>query len=471
MRQRPTVNVMVADEPISVPRRLTIFGRIGEQLRHAEVDRAVIYGLVGMAWQVMAGPLTLLTIAYALTPAAQGYYYTFASLLALQGYAELGLSVVILSAASHEWAALQLDSHGRITGDVRARSRLVSLGQFAFRWYATAALLFFVVIGSAGHRFLSGQAEAGVSWAAQWWALVGLTALQLLALPFNALLEGCNQVLNIQKFRLSQQVARTLTLCAVLFAGGHLWAAVAAAAVALLRDLYLIGWKYRRFFAPFLSAPANAVMNWRDEILPMQWRLAMSAMVGYFFFQIFTPITFRYHGAVAAGQMGMTLSFISLVQGLSGTWLQPKVPKFGMLIARREFDLLDRLWWRTTRAVILVASVAAMAGWGTLAVVSALGLPIATRLLGLLATGLFLVGAVTMAGVYCITAYLRAHKREPLLAMSLTTAVLMGVLSWQFGSRFGATGVAAVYLFVTLAVALPWQLAIMMRARQVWHAS
>lgn len=459
---------VVIHEPAPRP-RLKLLTWLGVQLRHAEVDRAVAYGLVAMAWQVLSGPLTLLFIAKFLSPVAQGYYYTFASLLALQSYAELGLSVVILNAASHEWAGLQLDAIGRIVGDPRALSRLVSLGRFACRWYAIAALLFFVVVGSVGHQFLSHQLDAGISWTAPWWTLVVLTSLQLWALPFNALLEGCNQVLNVQKFRLSQFVLRTLALWTALFFGGELWAAVAASAVALSRDVYLLGVKYRHFFVPFLSPPAGAVMNWRREILPMQWRMALSGAVGYFYFQLFTPVMFRYHGPVAAGQMGMTLSFISMVQGLSGTWMQPKVPRFGMLIAQRQFGELDRVWWRTTRAVVLIAAAAALAGWTTLAVVTTLGWPIATRLLGLTASGLFLIAGVNMAGLYCMAAYLRAHKREPLLVMSITTALLMGALVWQLGSRFGATGIAAVYLFVTVGVALPWQVAIMMRARQEWH--
>src|SRR5688572_3707561 len=81
----------------------------------AQIDRAVFYVLAGRVWSFASGPITLVLIASQLTPQVQGYYYTFASLVALQGFAELGLGIVIVQFASHEWAFLSLD-RGRVVG-------------------------------------------------------------------------------------------------------------------------------------------------------------------------------------------------------------------------------------------------------------------------------------------------------------------------------------------------------------------
>jgi len=102
--------------------------RIRQLLLLLEIDRAVFYVLLLRGWQFLAGPVTALFVASFFSPELQGYFYTFASLLALQSFLELGFHVVILNVASHEWAKLHIADDGRIAGDAEAHSRLVSLG-------------------------------------------------------------------------------------------------------------------------------------------------------------------------------------------------------------------------------------------------------------------------------------------------------------------------------------------------------
>ena len=53
-------------------------------LNRLEMDRAVFYAVLARAWQLMAGPVTMVLIAWNFSPAVQGYYYTFWSMIALQ---------------------------------------------------------------------------------------------------------------------------------------------------------------------------------------------------------------------------------------------------------------------------------------------------------------------------------------------------------------------------------------------------
>jgi len=99
-------------------------------LNLTHTDRVVTLGVITKVWEMLAGPVTLVIIARCFTPAVQGYYYTFASILALQVFAELGLGQVIVQFASHEWAHLHLDAAGRIEGDEQAKARLLNLGDW-----------------------------------------------------------------------------------------------------------------------------------------------------------------------------------------------------------------------------------------------------------------------------------------------------------------------------------------------------
>lgn len=55
-------------------------------------------------------------IARFLSP-AEGYYYTYASLIALQMVFELGFSQVIMQLTSHERTHLSIEPDGTVTGD------------------------------------------------------------------------------------------------------------------------------------------------------------------------------------------------------------------------------------------------------------------------------------------------------------------------------------------------------------------
>lgn len=410
----------------------------------------------------------LLILSY-LTPEAQGFFYTFGSLVALRSFVELGFYVVILNVASHEWAHLRVDGKGRIVGDPNALSRLVSLGRFVFKWYAAGSISFVVIVGTVGQIFLSQEVYQGIAWIGPWWVLAGLSGLLMWSLPFSSLLEGCHQVTTIQKFRLSEIVLRNLILWLTLMLGWQLWAVGAAAAASLIVNVYLLAIKFRVFFDPFFNLPTGPRIDWKTEIFPMQWRLALGGTFSYLFFQMFCPVMFHYHGAVVAGQMGMTMSVVSAILGIAMNWLTPKVPSFGALIARKDYGTLDDLWWRSTRASLAVTIAGGLLAWLVIYGLNVLNIPLAGRLLSPLPTGIFLLAIVFMSVGYCQTAYLRAHKQEPLLPLSVVTSLLMGIMVWGLGSQFGPIGAAASYLTVTVGISLPWQTAIFIRFRSKWH--
>jgi len=75
-------------------------------------ERAAAWGVAGKITQAAAALVTALLILIFFTPTIQGYYYSFASLLALQIFLELGLATVITTFSSHEWVRLRFDNRG-----------------------------------------------------------------------------------------------------------------------------------------------------------------------------------------------------------------------------------------------------------------------------------------------------------------------------------------------------------------------
>jgi hypothetical protein len=431
-----------------------------------EVDQAVFYALCLRGWQFLAGPVSVVLIGWYFSPETQGFYYTFASLMALQSFFELGFSIVVINVSSHEWLNLRLDEHGQIAGDGDALSRLASLARLLFRWYGIVALLFLVLVGSGGEVFLSRQAAPAVNWRGAWVWLVVIQSGMLWSLPFTVLLEGCGQMAIVNRYRLCGAVTANLAVWTSILLGAGLWAAVAVAAGRWAWDLILIAVRYRGFFLSLRHVPTTAHVAWKTDLWPMQWRLAIGGVVSYFAFSLFTPVMFDYHGPAVAGQMGMTWQLVTVVQAVALAWVQARTPLFGRLVAKQDYRELDRVFFRLTwiSLAVVVAGAAALGlvVWG----LYVCEFRLARRLLEPLPTALFLLAIVCYHFPNCQAFYLRAHKRDPLFMLSVVTSLLIGCGVWWFGGRYGPTGAASAYLAIVVCVVFPWQTAIWWQYRR-----
>src|ERR1035441_10108035 len=114
------------------------------------LDRAIFFTVLARFWQAFYGIVNLVLIARFLSPAQQGYYYTFYSIVALQIVFELGFSFVILQLAAHERAHLTFLPEGVVEGDRVSHSRLASVLQKAVYWYMAMGVLMAAVLVPAG---------------------------------------------------------------------------------------------------------------------------------------------------------------------------------------------------------------------------------------------------------------------------------------------------------------------------------
>lgn len=437
--------------------------------RRAQGTRATGYGIMTVGWRFLAGPVSAILIVTRFSPELQGYYYTFASVQALQIFVELGFSNIVAYFASHEWAKLSLDPQRRIVGDADALSRLVSLGQATFRWYLMGGAIATLGIGVAGYVFFSQSPDLGIAWAAPWFALSILSGINLVLTPVWSLLEGCNQVSKTYSFRMVGALLSTPAAWAAIVLGAGLWTASVSTTVLLIWSATFLVWRYRRFFQPFFSKPTGPRVSWRREIWQVQWRTALSYLSGYFTSQVFTPVLFHYAGPVVAGQFGLTWSLIGAIGGVAYMWVSPRAPQFAMLIARKEYQSLDRLLYKIMIVFNAVMLLGAASVWTFIFALFVLRNPFSTRLLPPLETGVLLVAVFVANALGPTSVYLRAHKKEPYVALSIVLGILTALLTWLLGAGFAAMGVALAYLVVQGLVAMPWSLWIFYRYRRKWH--
>ena len=183
---------------------------------------------------------------------------------------------------------------------------------------------------------------------------------------------------------------------------------------------------------------------------------------------MFVPVLFTYHGSVIAGQMGMTLNFIYAVPAISSAWLNPKIPQFGMLIAKKRYKDLDKLFWRTTKIFLAVSVLGMVMAWLTVYILNEIRYPLAARLLPLLPTGILLLALLVSITSVPFSTYLRIHKKEPLLFVSVAAGLFIGLSTFILGKYYSAVGMAVGFLSVNL-ILVPIVFIIWRSCRIEWH--
>lgn len=440
-------------------------------LRFTGVDRSIAYVLLSRVWSALAGLLTLYVIAHFLRPDEQGFYYTFSSILGLQIFFELGFSYTVMQCVSHEKAHLVWTEYGTVEGNVRAKQRLAALLRVALRWYGAAAMLSFAVILPAGLIFFqqSSPLHSTVAWRIPWVWLAFASAVMLFASPFFAFLEGAGLVAQVALVRLATNILTSFSLWLALWRGWALLASPIVATVGIVCSAVWLAKRWRNYFADLLrTRSAGTVLNWRLEIWPFQWRISVTWLSFYFMSQLAIPVLFRYQGPVAAGQMGLSLSLVLVTQAVGVAWMSTKAPQFGVYVAKGEFEALDGLFFKTLKQALSVLFFISLALLLAIVVLNRTGSPYRLRIVTPV-TFLFLLGRMIVdCTAYFLSVYLRAHKQEPLLWVSVLIAILVGGSTYIFGRFWGSAGVAKGN-FAAVLLSLPLVVWIFLQKRRSWH--
>lgn len=460
----PVTSDSRSQPPRSAPRRF---------LNRLEVDRATFYAVCSRAWQFLGGPVTWFLIALYFSKETQDFYYTFASLMALQWFVELSLHTVVIHVASHEWAQLEFVPGVGVRGDSAAHSRLSSLVRFVVVWYTVVAIVFVIAVGITGYAFLSTREGVAVEWTGPWAGLVLVTGALIWTLPFAALLEGCNQVTAVNRYRLIQAVVGSVVVWICITTGGNLWAVAASTLARLIVELILLAGPYREFFTSLLRQRGEAQIDWRVEIWPLQWRLGVQGILRYVAYYLFTPVMFYYHGEGTAGRMGMTWSVLTALQMATLAWVQTRTSLFGTLVAKRDWQELDRVFFRLTAissAVIFLGGTTFCAFLAALTMIDhRVASLLADRVLPLESAWMFVAAIVLLHIPNCMSVYMLAHKENPIFRISIVANCAIGLAVWLMGREWGASGAGAGLLLIVVAVNVPGWSWVWYTTRKRWH--
>ena len=397
--------------------------------------------------------MTVLLIPLCLSAAQQGYYYTFASILALQVFFELGMGQVIVQIVAHEAAHLHQSQDGQYVGAQESLARLGALRRLLRRWYGWATALFLACVNVLGWLFFRGHELPWQEWAGPWFLLVAATACNLLLSWRIAIIEGFALVKEVGQLRLIQSMLGYSAMWVVLLTGGGLWV---VAIVPLAMAVYSWSWLRRRpardVLSPLPVGPST--LNWRTEILPFQWRIAVSWISGFFIFQLFAPLIFKYHGAAEAGRVGLGITVFNSVVTVSTSWVAAKVPVFARLLAHGQRVEASLLFHRLTIASLMFACLSASALIGIAYALHHFNLPMASRLPTVPVLMCLAAAAIGNAFILPAAMFMRAHKQEPMLAPTVAMAITTGIAVYMT-APLGTAWVVGSYSLLVWVIVVP----------------
>lgn len=440
------------------------------------IDGAIAFTVLSRVIQAAGGVVTLLFVAKCLTKVEQGYYYTFGSILAIQIFFELGLSNIITQFVAHENAHLIWNDRTSFSGSDESSSRLASLLRFTVKWFGVIALLLFFGLLIAGYVFFNkfGKENVDVSWQMPWMILSITTSLSLMVSPLLAFFEGLGRVKEVAKIRLIQQIVQLVLVLLFFSLGFKLFTAPIAAIISFsIVPIWILFGSKIKLLQFIWNKIGEWQVNYRLEIFPFQWKIALSWISGYFIFQLFNPVLFATEGAVVAGQMGMTLTVLNSIFSLAFSWISTKVPVFSGLIAQKDYKQLDDLFKKTLIQSTVLNAIALITFFSLIFILRHFHLKVAgknfaDRFLSFLPMFFMMIPILLNHVIVSWATYLRCHKKEPMLIQSVIIGILCSISTITLGKYFGVIGMTLGYMILTI-TGFIWTYFIFTTKKKEWH--
>ena len=191
---------------------------------------------------------------------------------------------------------------------------------------------------------------------------------------------------------------------------------------------------------------------WKREILPLQWKYAVSSLSGYLNFSFIVPLIFWFLGAVTAGQMGITWAIITMFWGLSVTLITTKIPTFAMYAANKDYKKLDKLFFNSTVVSTIFLVFTSVLLLIIIVILKIFYPEIFSRFLPLFPFTMFSLSIIPHHLKFAMTSYMRALKKEPFWKISIIESILILFIIPIFCKYAGIEGVSICFLGIIILI-------------------
>ncbi len=390
------------------------------------MDRDVLSALFVRLSATGTGLLSAVLIVNFLSLSAQGYWYTFTSILAVAAMAEMGAGQILMRFVAHEVQRISADA---VESD--AVLRLRNLFRFSLLWGGSVSSIVTVAAVPLGLIWMNSSGKTGdtVAWTGPW-ILACFASLPLILLAFlNSYFEGWQQVA-VTNMRRTIVAWVTLGASAACFLfGWNIWGYGVGRGLGALVGLLLLFWMHRDLLKNYsLSRTDRIAFDWKREFLPLQGKFALTWATGIFVNGLYAPFIFRFVGADAAGKYGMSLSAVNIMAGIASSWIGARQARMAALAKRGDMDELKRVLRQVLVFSTIVFSLGAVAFAIVFFMPPAFARKYIDRMLPFLDVVLLIAASFFWLLISIFTTYVRSFNIEPFVKLAWGQALFTLVM-------------------------------------------
>lgn len=430
----------------------------------------LLFTTINQLWRIISGPLILIFIPLFLSPETQGYWFTFSSISALAIFADLGFTNIVLQFSAHEFAYLTFTNNYTASGSEIHLKKLSSFFKFSVKWALMMSVVTFPLILITGYLIFSKKNDP-VSWFLPWIIYVIGSGINFINSSLLAFFEGCNQVAKVQKIKFEIAVINTVIILTMLYSKTGLYAISVAMFLSSMLIFAFIFKTFGNFIYQMLEVSKNFYHSWRKEFLNLFWKYALSFASGYFIFQIYTPLMFNFHGSVYAGKIGITMVLWTTAFTISNIWIYSITPQMNILVSKKEWHILDSLFKKRLVLSILTYVTGSVVFFFIFFFIRDRILfvdQILNRFMNTIPLICLAFAWLLQVIENALAVYLRAHKKEPLVLVSIIMAIYILITTFLCTKYLPPD-----YIFIgflsSFIISMPWILYIFYKKNKLWH--
>lgn len=431
------------------------------------IGKDVFFTLLNSLWKIISGPITLLMIPIFINQIVQGYWYTFMSLSALSIFADLGFTTIVSQFAAHEFAHLTIDKKSRLlVGDEERIQRISSLFRFVTQWGIKVSIFTFPIIFLVGYYMFANKQD-DLNWILPWILFIAVSGINFTVGIVLSFLEGCNQIAEIQKNRTVSLIVSSLSVWLFLYLDFNLLALSLTSFIAIMINIIMLNFRFGILIRQILRKGKGYYVNWRKDFLRLLWKYAISWSSGYLIFQIYIPLTFQFHGSIDAGKVGLSMALTTAIFTISNVWMYVANPKLNMAASKKDWISMDRILRKNMILSILTFTIC-FSGVICLMILLKGRTHIIDRFLSIMPLSTLLICWMIQLIINSLALYLRAHKQEPLVYLSVMSASITTLSSYIIIRYFSVDYIFFGFLLAVI-IGLPITISIFIKKRRLWH--
>ncbi|MHA8074889.1 hypothetical protein ACRZ9O_10190 [Aquirufa sp. HETE-40SA] len=398
--------------------------------------------------------LFIITLFFSKTE--QGYYYTLISIIGIQIFFELGIGPIILRFVAHERSKVENIFNIKSIHELTRISSIFKITINIFSFFSILFLFIFIFGGiNYFNKFHNSRDIADINF-----IIVSLGISSSLNLFLSGILnfiEGLGYVLKVNKLRLYYQLIFYFLFFILIINNFKLYSLSIASFISniiIIILLYKFGYLSELF--NLLKKYEKSNFSYWNELFPIQWRIALSWISGYFIFQLFTPLAFAIEGPIVAGQLGFTISIFSGITTLTMSLASPYTFLFSSYISNREFTKFKYKIKKIKLLLIFVYFSLALILIIFYNILEHFNYNIIERMLSVKYLFLFSFIGLCNVLIFFWAQILRTFKIEAFLLNSIFGAIIMVLGFYAFGNKYGLDGLVFTYFFNTVFIGFPW---------------